>query len=171
MNIARIIRINWLAAGLLAAPLGAMAFGPGTEGGPQGGPPPGRMPPPGMVGMPPAPPPLPHLHELELTEAQQDRLFALMHERAPRQRELSRAAFKAMEELRRLAAGEGFDAARAKGLADAHGKALAELALIQAELEAQARQLLTPEQKARLTRREDGRDAHRPGLPAPRERR
>lgn len=183
MNIARIIRINWLAAGLLVAPLGAMAFGPGPQGGPQQV----RMPPPplAMAGMPPPPPGL-HLHELTLTEAQQDKLFALVHERAPRQRELSRAAFKAMEELRRLARGDGFEPARAKGLADAHGKALAELALIQAELEAKTRQLLTPEQKAQLTRHEDDRDdcddrddrddrdagkARRPGHSAPPERR
>lgn len=167
MNIARNIRIKWLAASLLVTPLGASAFGPG----PDLGPPEGCLPPPlAMAGMPPPPLPLPHLHELKLNEAQQDKLFALLHERMPRQRELSRTAFKAMEELHLLAGSDGFDPARAKGLADVHGKAMAELVLIQAELEARARQLLSPEQKAELTRQEARRNAHRPAPPHLRER-
>lgn len=110
---------------------------------------PGRshpMPPPGMEPMPP------HWRGLGLDEAQQDRVFALVHERMPARREQMRAAAVAPEELRRLAAGGEFDATRARSLADAHGRAVAALALMEAELDARVRVLLSAEQRAALDR-------------------
>jgi Spy/CpxP family protein refolding chaperone len=91
-----------------------------------------------------------HLRELELADAQQDKLFELMHEQAPRHREKAKAASKALEDLRRLSASERYDAAQARALANAHAQALAEMALMHAELDAKIRAVLTPEQRKKL---------------------
>jgi hypothetical protein len=55
----------------------------------------------------------PHLRGIELREAQQDKLFALLHERAPRERELGNATAKAWENLRRLASADLLDGKQA----------------------------------------------------------
>jgi Spy/CpxP family protein refolding chaperone len=100
-------------------------------------------PPPGVMPMPP------WLRGIELTEAQQDKLFALMHEQAPMEREQIKIAFKAMEELRRLAS-DRFDAGKARVLADTHALAIAQLTLMHAEMDAKVRALLTPQQRKQL---------------------
>jgi periplasmic protein CpxP/Spy len=151
------------AAVAISLPLSAMAHGPAAQPGtmaqgPHGGsmmpPPPGgpMMPPPhgmfpgGAPGL--APPPM--LHGVELTEPQQDKLFELMLAQAPAERARAKEAVKALNELRRLATLDRFDADRARSLAEAHGMALAQLALMRAELDAKLRALLTPEQRKRL---------------------
>lgn len=109
------------------------------------------LPPHGMF--PAAPPPgamPPYLHGLELTADQQDRLFALLHAQAPQEREQMKTAVKAREELGRLAAAELFDADRARALAATHAQALAQAALMHAELDAKLRALLTPAQRQQL---------------------
>lgn len=98
----------------------------------------------------------PHLHGLNLNEAQQDGLFALMHEQAPRLRELAKSAFKAMDELRKLSASDRYDATQARSLADAHARALSDMVLMHAEQDAKLRALLAPEQRKRL---DEGRSA------------
>ena len=105
------------------------------------------MPPLGMqkTGMPEAPPPSPF--QPMLTDAQQDKAFALMHAQMPKQREKMREASKAMQELRKLTEADKFDQAHARALADTIGRATGELALMRAELDAQLRSLLTKEQK------------------------
>lgn len=158
MKATRYLWMKRLAASAVAValPLAVMAHGAGT--GPQGCPPPhigGPMvpPPPGLLpALPPAGhmPMPPYLHDIELTEAQRDKLFALMHEQAPGEREQMKAAFKAMNELRRLAAMDRFDADQARQLADAHAQALSRVAMMHAELEAKLRALLTPEQRKQL---------------------
>jgi Spy/CpxP family protein refolding chaperone len=92
----------------------------------------------------------PFLRDLKLTEAQQDKLFALMHEHIPKVREQMKAASKAVEELRRQASMGQFDADKARTLADAHGRAVAQMTLIHAELDAKVHALLTPEQRKQL---------------------
>ena len=150
----------------IAMPLAASAHGPAADAAPGVAcpmPPPGiktampapdaRFPGPFPVGQPPLPP---HLHGLNLSEAQQDGLFALMHEQAPRLRELSKAAAKAMDELRKLAASDRYDPAQARNLADVHARALSDMVLMHAEQDARQRALLTPEQRKRL---DEGRGA------------
>lgn len=106
----------------------------------------GFCPPPhGLPGLPP-----PMLERLQLSADQEDKVFALLHAQAPRQREAGKAAGAARDELRRLVESGRYDAARAKQLAAAHGQAVAEMLLLQAEADAQIRALLTPEQRARL---------------------
>jgi Spy/CpxP family protein refolding chaperone len=140
-----------------------MAYGPagevpeGTPPMPQAG---GPLAPPehGMLRenfLPPLPPLFfdanpPFLRNLKLTEPQQDKLFALMHEQAPQARESAKARFKAMEELHRLAASNNFDVNKARLFADAYGQASARLALLRAEMEVKVRALLTAEQRQQL---------------------
>lgn len=155
-------------AAAIALPLAVLAHGPMTDapqnclpiphpGHPMAFPPLGMFP----EGPPPGAMP-PYLRGLELTEAQQDKLFSLMHEQAPDVREQMKTAFKATEELRRLAASDRFDVKQARVFAEAQAQALAQVALMHAELDAKVRALLTPEQRKELddarTRPESRRD-------------
>ena len=109
------------------------------------------LPPPGAFPELPPGGPLPaYLRDIELTEAQQDKLFALMHEQAPLEREKMKAAFKAMEELHRLADADRFDADKARALAETHAQALGQLVMLHVELDAKVRALLTAEQRKQI---------------------
>ncbi|WP_159696819.1 Spy/CpxP family protein refolding chaperone [Massilia sp. 9I] len=124
------------AAALLAAAClaGAPAF---AQDGP---PPPGLDRGPGGPG--------PHfLRGVDLSEAQQDRLFAIMHEAAPKRREIDKARRKAHEALREAAASASFDDAKAAAAAQALGQAVAADELLRVRTEAQAMALLTPQQR------------------------
>jgi protein CpxP len=99
------------------------------------------------------------LHRLDLSEAQQDKLFAITHAAAPRQREQEKAERKAHEALLALGASASFDEARAGAAARDLGQAIANGALLRARIESQVLALLTPEQREQLR-------AHRP--PGPR---
>ncbi len=103
--------------------------------------PPPDAPPPGFM------PPLPSLRGIKLTEAQEDKLFDLIMAQAPMERAKAKEAFKALDELRRLADGDRFDREKARQLAETHAQAMAQLALMHAELDAKVRALLTPEQR------------------------
>jgi protein CpxP len=144
-------------AAVIAVPLAVMAHGPAGDtlencppmrhaDGPMALPPPGMFPEaaPVAFSMPP------YLRGLELTEAQQDKLFSLMHEQAPNERQQSMAALKALEELRRLAVSDRFDADKARVLAEAHAQAMAKVILMHAEIDARVRTFLTPEQRKQL---------------------
>lgn len=121
---------------------------PGHEPGP------GMMPPHAMHEM--MPPhggelPLPHyLRGLKLSEAQQDKIFAIFHDQAPQMRERAKALRKAHEDLREQAFAEQNDEARAKALAEAAGKAAAEMALLHLRTERQVLAVLTPEQRQEI---------------------
>jgi len=100
------------------------------------------------------------LHGLKLSEAQQDKLFAIMHAQAPQRRENDKAIRKAHEALRELGHADKFDDAKAGVLARDLGQAVAADALLQARTEAQVLSVLTPEQREQLHRRRTrGRDA------------
>lgn len=106
----------------------------------------GRPPfgPPGMLGAPP------FLRGLELSEAQQDKVFALLHAQVPYLREQEKSARKAHEGLRALAATVPFDDAKAAALAQAAGQAHANIMLQQVRSEQKLLALLTPEQRKQL---------------------
>jgi Spy/CpxP family protein refolding chaperone len=145
-----------VAAALLAACLATPAFAAGEPDAP---PPAGRPGPdvdhergpdgPGdrLPGMPFGHAPL---HRLKLTEAQQDKLFAIMHAQAPQRREHDKAIRKAHEALRELGRADKFDDARAGALSRDLGQAVAAEALLQARTEAQILAVLTPEQREQL---------------------
>lgn len=103
---------------------------------------------PGDPGIPP------HLRALHLTEAQQDKVFDILHGSMPAMREKMKVARGAREALETLAMSDRFDVQKARSLADAHAKAMAEVMLARAEADAGIYAVLTPDQRAQL-------DAHR----------
>ena len=134
------------AAGVaLAVPLTAAAF-QGPHGGHQGCGDFAAHGGPGMGGgmMPP------HLHGLNLIEAQRDKIFEIMHAQAPVMREKGKAVFKAEADLRALTASPDYSDAKARSLADAAAKAMSEMTLLRAKAERQVFEVLTPEQRKQL---------------------
>lgn len=97
------------------------------------------------------------LHGLKLSEAQQDKLFAIMHDQAPARRDHEKAIRKAEDALRELGHADKFDDAKASGLSRDLGQAIAADALLRARTEAKVLAVLTPEQRTQLKeRREHG---------------
>jgi protein CpxP len=131
---------------------GPTPAGPRHDGPPREGPPHG----PGGFGL------FGHLHRLHLSEAQQDKLFAIMHDAAPRQRSQAKAERKAHEAPRALGAAPQFDEARARAAARELGQAVADGALLRARLESQVLALLTPEQREQWRRERPPGPPHRP---------
>lgn len=164
---------NILLAAVLAMPLLAMAFdmeadqppaphgehgprgpehdGHGPSGGPeQGGPEHGPGFGPGVgpgfgAGFGPGRPPF--FHGLELSEAQQDKIFAIVHAEAPYLREQAKAAAKAREALRALATADKYDDAKAAALAKDAATADANIALQHVRTQQKLLAVLTPEQR------------------------
>jgi protein CpxP len=112
---------------------------------------PDRAPPPGHMmheGGPGGHGPAPRfLRGVALDEAQQDKVFAIVHAQQPQLREQSKAARHAHEALRAMATSGQFDEAKASALAQTAAKAMAAMALQQARTDAQVYALLTPEQR------------------------
>ena len=104
------------------------------------------------------------LRGLDLTEAQQDKVFDLMHAQAP----AARAKFKELREARSnleaLVRSPAYDEARVRSLTDKAAAAMADLARMHARTEHQIYQLLTPEQRQALEERKDRRDERGPGM-------
>jgi protein CpxP len=145
---------------------------------PDHAPAPGRM----MQGEGPGRSPMSHRGEghrpmlppgVHLDEAQQDKVFAIIHAQEPQMREQAKAARHAHEALRAMAASGQFDDARASALAQAGGQAMAAMALQHARTDAQINALLTPEQRRQARehgpRRESSRESSRDSRPDPRQ--
>ena len=94
----------------------------------------------------------PMLRHVQLSEAQQDKIFAIMHAQAPQARELGKAIRKAHHGLHELVTGASYDDTKAKAAADALGKAVAESTLLHARTHRQIVEVLTPEQRQQLAR-------------------
>ena len=90
------------------------------------------------------------LRGLDLSEAQDDKVFAILHAQEPQRRAQERLLHKSQDELHVLGRSAQFDEAKAGALAQTIGKAAAALELLQARTDAQLRALLTPEQLQRL---------------------
>ena len=107
----------------------------------------GGMPPfgaPVMVGRPL------FLRGVELSEAQDDKVFAILHEEKPYLREQGKAAAKAQEALRELADADKYDDAKAASLAQAAATAMANISLQRVRTEQKLLAVLTPEQRKKL---------------------
>jgi Spy/CpxP family protein refolding chaperone len=124
---------------------------------------------PGPWGMPPMMepfildiPPLPFLHELNLTEAQQDKIFSILHNSAPTLREQGKLAKKSADAIRDLTDSANFDEGKLKSLAENHARAIAEIELIHARVMHQILVLLTPEQRKQVEAMKARFDGHRP---------
>ena len=105
-------------------------------------------PPPGAPGMPP-----PFLHGLDLTDAQQDKVFAILHGQAPYVREQGRALRKARAALHALASAAQYDDAKAASLAQAAAQAMANLELSRVRTEQKLLAVLTAEQREQVGQR------------------
>mgnify|MGYP001764667982 CR=1 FL=1 len=92
----------------------------------------------------------PHLCGLNLSEAQRDKIFEIMHAQAPLMREKAKAVRKAEDDLRALAAADDYSDAKARTLADTAAKAISEMSLARARAERQVFETLTPEQRRQL---------------------
>ena len=137
------------APAVLAQPMPA-ADGPGVErpdgrdegpGGPSGPRPFGEYGPP------------PFLGGLDLSEAQRDQVFGILHAQAPKRRELRKAEHKAREALRELSRAPALDGAKAAASAQALGQAIAGQELLRLDTGARLKAVLTPAQRAQLDQR------------------
>ena len=145
-----------------APPPGERLDGPGggMARGPDAGPGPGERRGPG--GFPPRHGPgLAFLRGLELSEAQQDRLFAILHAEAPQLREQDKQERKAREALRAMFDTGEFDEPRAALHTKALGQAVAARELLRVRTAGRVMALLTPEQRARIGQDRDGRTPRR----------
>jgi len=95
--------------------------------------------------------PPPYLRNLDLFESQRDKVFAILHDQAPAMRERIKSLSRAEADLRRLTAGPDYDEGKAKALADQLGRAMSEVALLRARTDHLIFDVLTPEQRKRLT--------------------
>jgi Spy/CpxP family protein refolding chaperone len=112
----------------------------------------------------------PFLRGIELTEAQQDKIFEIMHNLAPQMREKAKAAHKARKELHELATSQNYDESKAKSLADTLARSQADMMLMHIRADRQILALLTAEQRKQVDERrnrhmagghrEDGRPSH-----------
>ncbi|TFW32786.1 Spy/CpxP family protein refolding chaperone [Massilia horti] len=94
---------------------------------------------------------------VELSEAQQDRVFAIMHAQAPQRREIEKKVRAAHDELRTLTESGQFDETKASSQAQALGQATAAGALLRARTAAQLLAVLTPEQREQMHKVRDAR--------------
>ncbi len=95
----------------------------------------------GMGGRPP------FVHGIELSEAQEDKVFAILHAQEPYLRDQGKAAAKAHEALRALGSAEQYDDAKAAALAKDGATAMANIALQHARTEQKLLAVLTAEQR------------------------
>ena len=93
---------------------------------------------------------LPFLRGIELSEVQQDRLFAILHAEAPQLREQDKLQRKAHEALRAMFETGDFNEAKAANHTKALGQAVAARELLRVRTAGQVMALLTPEQRAQL---------------------
>jgi len=95
-------------------------------------------------------PGVPHYFKaLNLTQDQQDKIFAITHEQAPVKYTQHKQHREALEALRTLAQADKFDEAKAQQLADQLGKLEKEKVLSRLKTEAKINAVLTPEQRAK----------------------
>jgi periplasmic protein CpxP/Spy len=94
--------------------------------------------------------PLAGLRGINLSEAQRDKIFEILHAQEPAMRERAKAELKANEELRKLATAPDYNEARVRALSETIGKAAAESALARVKTDRQIAEVLTPEQRKQL---------------------
>ena len=92
----------------------------------------------------------PFLRGLDLSEAQQDRVFAILHAEVPQQRALEKAERKAQDALRDLAHAPELDQGKAAGAAQALGQAIADQEMLRLKTGAELKAVLNPQQRAQL---------------------
>jgi Spy/CpxP family protein refolding chaperone len=99
----------------------------------------------------------PPFHGVDLTEAQEDKIFAILHAEAPYLREQARAAAKAREALHALARADKYDDAQAAALAKSAATASANVELQHVRTQQKLLAVLTPEQRQKQAEDKPGR--------------
>lgn len=99
----------------------------------------------------------PFLHGLRLSEAQQDKAFAILHAQAPYLREQAKAHEKAMRALHEMRLAEKYDDGAAAKLAQASAQAMANMQLQRVRTDQKLLSLLTPEQRKQIEERKAAR--------------
>ncbi|WP_295992796.1 Spy/CpxP family protein refolding chaperone [Rugamonas sp.] len=109
----------------------------------------------------------PFLRGLELSEAQQDKVFAILHAEAPYLRDQSKVAEKSHAALRAMSDGGAYDDAKAIASAQAGAQAMANIMLQHLRSEQKILALLTPEQRKQMADDQQQRQQHQhhPGHP------
>lgn len=92
----------------------------------------------------------PHLRALNLTQDQQDKVFAITHEQAPVKYAQHKQQRETMQALHTLAQADFFDEAKAQQLTDQLAKIEKEKAMSRLKTEAKITALLTPEQRVKM---------------------
>jgi Spy/CpxP family protein refolding chaperone len=90
---------------------------------------------------------------MQLSEAQQDKLFAIEHAAEPQRRQQEKAVRRAHDALRALRDAAQFDEAKAGAASREFGQAIAAKELLEARVHAQAMAVLSPEQREQLRQR------------------
>ena len=106
--------------------------------------------------------PMMMLRGLDLTEAQRDQVFQIFHEQAPAFHEQMKQVRQARQNLMKLAAAPSYDESQVRQAADVQAKALSALAVMHAQTVHRVRDILTPEQRARLDERAERRHGPAP---------
>ena len=146
-----------LASWVLTAGL-ACALAPTALAMPPGAPPDGALIAPAAL----ADRPPPYLRNLHLTDAQEDQVFDILHEAAPALRSKEKDFHRAQRQLHDLAMSAGYDAAKAKALAEVAAQAMAEVEALRAGLDNRIYRLLTAEQRTQLAGPPDDDHCDRP---------
>lgn len=90
------------------------------------------------------------LRELDLSDAQRDKLFEIRHAAAPQMREKLEALRKSRAALREAATAADYDAARVRARAEESAKLQADLTVMRIENQQKMLSVLTPEQREKL---------------------
>lgn len=107
------------------------------------------------------------LRGLDLTEAQQDKIFNLRHAQEPAMRAKIKELREARSNLEALTHAPAYDEAKVRALTDKSATVMAELARMHARTEFDIYQILTPEQRKQLEERQKWRDERGPGMRRP----
>ncbi|MGZ8251382.1 MAG: Spy/CpxP family protein refolding chaperone [Methylophilaceae bacterium] len=92
----------------------------------------------------------PYLRDIDLTEAQRDKLFSLMYAQMPAMREQGKLRHKTMAELRALSSAETFDDGKAQQLTSQLANIEKDMLLARTRNDAKIFAILTPEQRQKL---------------------
>ncbi|MDR5171713.1 Spy/CpxP family protein refolding chaperone [Methylobacillus flagellatus] len=97
----------------------------------------------------------PHLAGLELSEAQEDKIFYLLHAEAPAIRNNFKQQRKLREEIDKLGTAPSFDEKKARQLAAELARVQSDAIFSRVSTESRIRALLTPEQLGKLDERKE----------------
>jgi Spy/CpxP family protein refolding chaperone len=90
-------------------------------------------------------------HKLDLTDAQQTQVKEIMAKEKPTFQPLMLQMAQNHQQMRQLVMASGFDEAKVRDLASQHAQTMTELMVQRARVESELYQVLTPDQKTKLT--------------------